>query len=219
MPSDTAANALIQLYHEPRYEGAPWIFSRWQEITGIIHGLFPSDDALLPRGLNRQDSNDIRAYFQHYKSIRDEESKKKFLGGTRPGLHFPGRKKWNAFVNKHWEKWGIHDLIVKSLKESHTHPIDIIIQCGTLEMWPDAGTYLPMAIDMVGVSLFGLDAFGNRDLLPEELRRRVTVFCQRTWTRIRRRVITDRGKLEDCETLAIQAFESNFFLDFIADSP
>ena len=45
MPSHTAASALIKLYF---LDGIPWKYPKWMEITGVKHGLFPSDDALLP---------------------------------------------------------------------------------------------------------------------------------------------------------------------------
>jgi hypothetical protein len=218
MPSHTAANALIQLYFADGHSGAPWIWQQWQEITGIKHGLFPSDDRLLPSGWSRQDSDDILAYFHHYNVLDSEDSRKKFAAGSRPGAIFPGREKWNAYVKKMWEKWKIHDRIVTTFREHHMHPITLLVDEGSLDQWPNADTYIQMALDGIASSLFGMEAFCGKELLPMKFRKSLTIFAQRSWTRIRGQFRTDRGRLASLENAAIKAFHGKFGLVAVADT-
>lgn len=208
MPSHKADSALIKLYTLDNRSGAPWYWPQWQDITAIRHGLFPSDDKLLPRGWTREDAKDIAAYFTQYALLDTEDNKIKFAVGGRAGPPFPGRKKWHEFVSKHWEKWQIHSIISEVFREQLIHPIALLIDEGSLELWPNADIYIPRAIDEIGLALFGVEAFDGKNLLPIDLRKCVTIFAQRSWNRIRCQVRTDKGRLAKFETAALQAFES-----------
>jgi hypothetical protein len=53
-----AASALIKLFF---LDGYPWSWPTWQKITGVYHGVFPTEDSLLPKGWTRQDALDIKS--------------------------------------------------------------------------------------------------------------------------------------------------------------
>jgi hypothetical protein len=218
MPSHTAASSLIQLYFCKGHEGAPWIWEQWQLITGIKHGLFPEDDRFLPYGWTRLDSDDICSYFNHYQSLDTEENKKKFVVGSRGGGVFPGRDKWRAFINGNWEKWNVHDRIVRVLRDLHIHPISIMIEEGSLEKWPSADTYLQIAVDGIASTLFGSESFGGREILPMDLRRTVIDIGQRSWARIRGKVNGDKKRLKQLDDLAMKAFNGRVSVAFLMHS-
>lgn len=123
MPSHTASSALISLYFAK--EGTPWQYEVWKDITGIHHGLFPEDDALLPAGCTREQSNNLSSYFSRYNNISGEEAKIKFAGGRTGGDVVPGRDFWRKFVNSHWRKWRIHARITEAFTEGEVHPFTI----------------------------------------------------------------------------------------------
>ena len=208
MPSHKADSTLIKLHTLNVQPGTPWFWPQWQEITGIKHGLFPSDDSLLPGGWTRDDANDIAAYFTQYSLLDSEDNKIRFAVNNRPGPHVPGQQKWHNFVSKHWEKWRIHSIISQVFWEQLIHPITLIIDQGSLEPWPNAEIYIPLALDKIGLALFGVEAFDGRDLLPMELQKCVTIFAQRSWTQIRAQVYNDTARLDKLEKATIEAFES-----------
>ena len=207
MPSHTADSALIKLFFLPSNPGAPWIWPQWQSITGVKHGLFPADDRLLPDGWTRQQADNILAYFNHYNSLDTEANKIKFAAGSRPGPHFPGREEWRNYISRKWEKWKMHDAIIKAFRLHHVHPITLLVSQGSLEQWPNADTYIPLALDSIGLSLFGVESFGGQELLSIDLRKCITIFAQRSWTRIRMKVKADRGRLQLMESTATKAFQ------------
>jgi hypothetical protein len=217
MPSHTAASALIQLYFCKGLEGAPWIWVEWQSITGVKHGLFPKDDRLLPRDWTRQDADDILAYFNHYQSLDTEENKKKFAAGSRAGAVYPGRDKWHSYIKGKWEKWKVHDRVVRALRANHVHPISIMIDEGSLEKWPNADAYLQIAVDGIAQSLFGLESFGGKEILPMDLRRSVITIGQRSWARIRGQVRGDKKRLIELERAAMKAFEGKIRVAFFVN--
>jgi TATA-binding protein-associated factor len=206
MPSHTAAEALIRLHADG---GSPWMWPVWQERTGIIHGLFPPDDQHLPKGWSREDANDIKSYFHQYIQIDDERARIKFARGTNDGA-VPGRKKWAQFVAKNWPKWDIHALIVEGLLKNNVHPISLLIESGSLDPknWPLATLYVPIALDTIGLLVFGSEAFNDSEILPLERRICLTYFVQRSWARLREKVAADRKRLDETETAALKAFDS-----------
>lgn len=204
MPSHTPASALIKLYF---LDQAPWQWPVWQDITGIRHGLFPEDDSKLPVGWTRADANDVFSYFTQYNHIDTEDNKIKFACGGKGVDSIPGRKKWSDFVTKSWSRWGINERIIAGLHKHNIHPITIMSQQNSLDDWPKADTYVPIALDTIGLVLFGTEAFGDADLIPYSVRRCTAVFVQRTWARIRERVMRDKGKHPEIEKAALEAFQ------------
>lgn len=208
MPSHTAHSALIKLYYLPDHPGAPWTWPVWQSITGIHHGLFPSDDKLLPHGWTREDSDQVKSFFMHYNNLPTEDSKIKFCAQFRSGNFRLAGEIWIKFIRKHWEKWHIHDIIVTVLRQTGIHPISIMVGDPSGEnSWPSADMYLTMSVDSIGTALFGDEAFGESDLLPPDLRKCTLILGQCSWGRIRVRTLADKGKLANLESLAVEAFE------------
>jgi hypothetical protein len=211
MPSHTAASALVKLHS---LGGLPWVWPAWQELTGIRHELFPEDDRLLPKGWTRADANDIKSYFDQYNAIDTEDNKIKFAVATRDGRSVPGRKKWSDFVSKSWHKWGIHELIIDGLKKQGVHPVMLLVQEKSMDHWPKSDTYIPMALDAIGMSIFGIEAFNGADVLGYNIRKCLTIFVQRSWSRIREQVQRDKGRLDEIEKSVMESFEGKFIYLF-----
>jgi len=204
MPTHTAASALISFH---AYNGAPWCWPRWQEITGVKHGLFPTDDAQLPKGWTRREAQEIQSYFYQYHQLSPDE-RIKFSVNSSSGQVVPGRSKWNSWVNSNWAKWGIHNSIVTILHDAGCYPLTIAATEGSGDVWPDAGTYIPIILDDVALQLFGEEAFSGSDRLPFLLRRPTTSIIQRSWATIRVRFNRDKARLPEIEQAAVEAFNS-----------
>lgn len=69
-----------------------------------------------------------------------------------------------------------------------------------------------MAIDSIGMLVFGPEAFNGGDILPLEIRLCLTAFVQRSWTRIREQVKSDIKRLDQIEKAALDAFSSKLFI-------
>ena len=184
MPSHTAHSALIKLYYLPGHPGAPWGWPVWQSITGIHHGLFPSDDKHLPHGWTRTDSDLVKSFFVEYNNLPTEDLKIKFCAQFRSGQYRVAGEIWLKFIRKHWEKWRIHDTIVNIFRQVGIHPIGIMVDNQALENWPQAEMYLPIALDSIGMALFGDEAFGGKELLPLDLWKCLLILAQCSWGRI-----------------------------------
>lgn len=216
MPSHTAHSALIKLYYVPGYPGAPWIWPQWQSITGIRHGLFPTDDKLLPHNWTREDSNQVKSFFTQYNNVATEDSKIKFCAQVKAGPHRIGGEIWLKLIRSHWEKWHIHDTIVDAFRQQGIHPINIMLK--NPDNWPQSDMYIPMATDVIGMALFGEEAFDGNELLPADLRKCVQILAQCSWARIRVRVLTDKGKLNNLEGLALEAFQGELLPNLVSSN-
>lgn len=206
MPSHNTPSALIKLYFADN--GLPWSSNKWQTITGIHHGLFPSDDSLLPKGITRHDADDIWSYFQEYNALDTEAKKIQFAVASRGSSAIPGRKKWSTWVNKLWERCKIHAKIVACFRQQGVHPIDVLINEGNLEgEWPSSDLYLPIAMDSIALELLGDEAYGEGSLIRNSVRKHLTIIAQRSWDRIRRHIKKDLRRLEQLERDASEAFE------------
>ena len=80
----------------------------------------------------------------------------------------------------------------------------------SLADWPNAKEYVPAAVDSIALLIFGPDVFEGEDILPNEYRKPVMAFAQRSWNRIRDKIQRDRGKISDLEKNALTAFEGMF---------
>lgn len=206
MPSHSSAAALIRLYNA--CDQAPWSWPTWQGITGIHNGLFSEEDRHLPPGWTREDSSDIHSWFIHARASlgASDYAENAQESADRPDL--PGKQKWMRFVQRKWEAWNVHGTVVKILRENNIHPIQIIVNEGNLQTWPSADTFSPIAIDAVGLAIFGSEALGPKDIFSLPVRRCISDFIQRSWSRIRVQVMRDRGKLASLEEGARAAFRS-----------
>ncbi|KAJ3564157.1 hypothetical protein NP233_g8477 [Leucocoprinus birnbaumii] len=214
MPSHTAASGLIKLYE---VGGAPWNWPAWQERTGIYHGLFPDSDELLPSGWSRQDAIDVKAYFNAYIQLKTEDQKIRFATRSKgSGSNFPGQKVWNSFVSKHWNKWGLHNLIVEHLRECNVHPMALLSHDPSLSGgWPHADNYVVGILDPLGMELFGEEAFSpGWTVLSAALRSPLLIFVQRSWNTIRGQVKGMRSRRNEIEATAKAAF-----VDLETDKP
>lgn len=217
MPSHTVASALIKLYFLGQSStspvGHPWGWPVWQDITDIKHGLFPSDDKLLPKGLSREDAEDIRSYFAMYNALDTEDKKIKFAVNSRGASAAPGRKKWATFVTKRWDTWKVHSKIVQCFHQTGIHPVTILLNEGSLDGdWPSADMFLPIALECVALTLLGPEAFGDDKngqvlLLPVALRKPLSAILARSWDRIRRHIVRDKGRIIQIENAAQKAFD------------
>jgi TATA-binding protein-associated factor len=200
MPSTPLSATLINLW---QFEEAPWKWPKWQKLTGVHHGLFPLDDAHLPDGWTRQDATEIRSYFNRVLAIRSVEDRTK-LHNSRAGV-IPGREKWKNWLKLVQRKWKLHTIVVEGFKETNVNPNDIYSVDPS--EWPDARSYIPLALASVGLTLFGsesLDAVGH---LSSRLRPSVTAIAQLTWSMLRVQNKRANCKLSIVEALAVKAFE------------
>jgi TATA-binding protein-associated factor len=204
MPSATAASAIAQLY---KNDGAPWSWDTWKDITGVRHGLFPEDDAELPTGISRRDSNDISSYFTAYNALPSEGAKLRFAAG-KDRSQVPGRKIWSDYVTKNYSKWGINGIVIQALNRANAHPVKQMLGENTLDDWPSADHLLPQALNDIGLALFGADAVHpETDNIRTFLRGPTQHIAQRTWSTIYKKFTRDRKTLGDNEQAAEAAFE------------
>ena len=138
MPSHTIQSALIKLF---QVGGAPWGWKTWQDITSVHHGIFPTDDSLLPRGLTRKDVIEIESYFNQYEALPTEDAKIKFSAQQR-GSHIHGRNKWRDWITAGWKSWKVHSRITDVLTNEQLHPLTLMLNSNDLETWPQGDTYI-----------------------------------------------------------------------------
>ncbi|KAF8500014.1 P-loop containing nucleoside triphosphate hydrolase protein [Hysterangium stoloniferum] len=187
MPSLTAATAFIDLYYNPIFPGAPWNFPRWKDISNVQHGLFSNNDQLLPKGINRQQSDSIQSYFHQYKILDMNKNKAKFSSSDD-------------------KKKALHDKIIRAFTTCGVHPLTIFVAEG-MDQWPNADTYIPAAVETIAIELFGLDTFSSNDHLHSQIRRSIQTFAQRSWLRIPVKAKRDQHDMRKLENEAIKAFK------------
>lgn len=181
MPSHTSVSALIKLFFA--VPGAPWTFPRWQEITGVDHGLNPKDDNNLPSGLSRADATHVDSYFSRYNAQPSEDDKIKFASTARKNNKDPcaGRQIWQTWVNARYSpQWKINSRISKILSSLGLHPQQIMAENGESTP-PSSASYLPLALDAIGLDLFGPEALDNNKRLITKLREPTLILAQCTW--------------------------------------
>ncbi|KAG6876903.1 hypothetical protein C0993_012196 [Termitomyces sp. T159_Od127] len=212
MPSHTAASGLVQIYFATTPPGLMWTWPVWQEITGINHGLFPSNDAHLPAGMSRQDATEIKAYFDMYNSIKSKTKKFAFATGSKGAQFHPGQPKWNHFVTMHWSRWNVHNITLKAFREHGVHPATLLMNEGNLEnskAWLDSDGYIPVMVDSLGRSLFGDDAFhAGSEFLPGKVREGLQSIAQRVWNTTRVQLSRLRQNRDKIQAAAEAAMEN-----------
>ncbi|PPQ95392.1 hypothetical protein CVT25_000921 [Psilocybe cyanescens] len=113
--------AMTQMFLEN--DEAPWFYGPWQETTGIMHGLFPTDDSELPKGWTREIANSRHSYFEQFNQQKSQDDKIKFATARKNAAHIPGRIHWRKFITENWKRWGIHSKINAVLLEEGIHPL------------------------------------------------------------------------------------------------
>lgn len=205
MPSHTVHSALTQMFLE---EGSPWRFPKWQSITGVRNSLFPEDDSLLPTPWTRYDANNVRSYFDQYSKKVKEDDKLKYASAKAGGTQVPGRDFWRKWVTECWKKWKIHSLIVSVLSSENLHPLTLALSSKScsLDTWPSATQYVPMAVDPVGRELFGVECLDDFGRVPSELRQTTQALIQRTWISLNNQMKRSTKRIGQLETQATDAF-------------
>lgn len=228
MATHTAHGAMTQMYLDA--EGFPWTSPVWQEITGVRHGLFPPDDALLPQGSGwtREKANYVASYFDQFDKKATEEEKISFSIGRKNANQVPGEEKisfsigrknanqapgrliWRNFITEGFKTWKIHAKITAVLTEEGIHPLSIIqnSKTGSIEDWPLSADYVPLALTAVGLCLFGEEAITPAGHLEDRLRRTTRALIHRTWCNIRNQVWRSRNRIATFEEEATNAFDS-----------
>jgi len=202
MPSHTIQSALIKLYH---MDGAPWSWTSWMEMTGIRHGIFPSEDALLPKGLTRNDVIEIESYFSQYEALPTEEAKIRFVTRQK-GNPLPGRNKWRDWVTSRWRDWKIHSRITEVLTNEELHPF-MLMTNSKLATWPQGETYIPLVVDSVAKNLFGDESLDLSGRLAGQYRQVTQQIVQRTWININKQTQRNKTRLGALEDAATRAFD------------
>jgi TATA-binding protein-associated factor len=152
---------------------APWRYSKWQEVTGIHHGLFPVEDGLLPLDWTRQVAEEISSYFRAY-ALRPTPIDRASFSTSPNAKQLPGRDRWVEFCDKIWQMCDIHSRIASILIENNHH----IISAQRTEDWPFSSFFIPEVLRSVQVDLFGIDDIGQGD--PS-----LVVIISETWIHLR----------------------------------
>jgi hypothetical protein len=182
--------------------GAPWTFPRWKELTEVKHGLFPIDDKHLPKGWTRDMADEIASYFDQFGQNMTDEAKMKFASSKS---QIPGRKSWSEWVNALWKEFNIHDKIIGVLDSENLHPYRLSSQNDSPDIWPDADQFVPLAVDPVGLALFGEDCLAG-DRVRINLRDTTKALITRTWILLNTNRKRSLKRLVNLEAEAIKAF-------------
>lgn len=201
MPAHRFHGALLNLFLEDQ---EPWGRPQWQDITGIQHGLFPADDSQLPQGLTRDDANSLKSFFDQYKLIEKEDDRIKFASGRGKKAAVVGRGLWLAFTTSLWKKANLHNLIVTALRTAEVHPAELY-SLSKKDCFPFSGSYVPLAIDDVGMALFGMEALDASNHIPAHLRGGLHCFIMRSWDAVKAQITTAQTKLPGLQTKATDA--------------
>ena len=203
MPSHYVHGAMIDMLYDG--DGAPWIFERWQERTGITL-VAGSSDIPSPTTWTMEDKAQVQSYLEQYRSEPDAAARLAF--STISGKQVPGALLWRNFILKGWETWKIHDAITRILIEIRFHPCILMQYSSKPDTWPDADHFIPQVMDDVAVELFGDEALDGLGRLQDRLRPSVKVIIQRTWIFIYNKYIKARAAVKDYETDVSAALES-----------
>lgn len=216
LPSDSMAThtvhgALTQMFFDSK--GAPWKFLKWQELTNIRHGLFPLDDALLPHGWTREMADFVSSYFDQFNKIESEEKKIAFSVGRKNSSQVPGRVIWRNFIIDGTKRWDIHAKVTAALNEEGIHPLAIVqaTENSSVLDWPQSASYIPIALNTVGLYLFGEEALNAHGHLEDPLRRTTRALIHRTWCNIRNQVGRSKNRIAVFEEEATKAFNSALY--------
>jgi hypothetical protein len=205
MPSPSISYALINLY---KFDSAPWKWPAWKNLTGIHHGLFPEDDALLPNDLTRKDVIEIQSYFERFLAVPEEKEKRLKLHNEKAGV-VPGRDKWKKWVTAASRQWKLHPVVVDAFDESNINPNDIL-RAGELTDWPEARSYVSSALDTLGTTLFGEESLDDIGHLSHPLRASVSIIAQTSWNLLRVQHTRAWKKLAAAEKAAMTAIQGSY---------
>jgi hypothetical protein len=201
MPSHTIHSALTKMHGEA--DGTPWNCTQWKLLTGVYHGLFPTDDKHLPEGWTCRMADEIASYFDQFNNKMTDEEKIKFASSKS---EIPGRKSWCDWVNKLWKEHHIHDKIIDVLSSENLHPYTLSSQNDSPDIWPDANQFVPLAVDPVGLALFGEDCLAG-DRVRMNLRDTTKALITRTWLLLYTNRTRSQKRVVALEAETIKAFQ------------
>jgi TATA-binding protein-associated factor len=209
MVNHTIHASLTQMFFDDPETRPPWNFPDWKAITGVQHGLFPQDDALLPGGWTRDQAEFVRSYFDQFNKKHTEEEKAAFSSARKNSNQVPGRQIWRDFVTKGWKMWRIHTRIAAVLSSENLHPLTLALSSkhGNMDKIPRSVDYIYGAIDPVARVLFGAEALDRNGRLEMDLRRSLHGLIYRTWHNLRNQIVRSKDRLVILEKEAIEAFE------------
>jgi TATA-binding protein-associated factor len=156
---------------------APWHYPRWQELTGIRHGLFPAEDSLLPFDWTREVANSIHSYLDVFSKKGTQQARAK----SSKAMKLPGRTLWVQFCVKIWDLLEIHSRISLTLAENMHH----ITSVQHTPNWPFSSFYNPEVLGSVGVELFGVDALDDIARRDLKLGSSLVLIISNTWINLR----------------------------------
>lgn len=209
MVNPTIHAALTQMYFDDPETHPPWDLPEWQAITGIKHGLFPDDDALLPKGWTRETANFIESYFDQFDKKPTEEAKASFSSARKNASQVPGRQLWRDFVTKKWKTWGLHAKIAGVLATESLHPLTLALssKSQSIEKLPRSADYIHTAVDPVGRVIFGAEALDQHGRVKMELRRSLHALIYRTWLNLKNQVVRSKDRIAVLEKNTKDALE------------
>jgi TATA-binding protein-associated factor len=198
-------------------DGSPWMYPKWQFITGVHHDLFPQDDSHLPKPWTREDANNVKSYFDQYSKKVKEDDKIKFASAKSGGTQVPGRDFWRKWVTDCWKGWKIHSKIIEVLSSENLHPLTLALssKSRSLDTWPSATQYVPMAVDPVGTALFGVDCLDDLGRVSSEIRQTTQALIQRTWLVLYNQIQRSKGRIAELEKQATDAFNGKYSVSSI----
>ncbi|KAL0575320.1 hypothetical protein V5O48_006649 [Marasmius crinis-equi] len=214
MPTKTVTQVLAEL-HQLRKE-LPWSLPTFQEHTGVTHGLFPDNEADLPflhhrpgkkkskKRWTRQNSDDVQSFYQSFYAQPTEADATAFMKTTK----HPGKLFLDKWVNDNYQSWGLHDIIMQTLKEAGVHPFQLLLAEQSVTPFPNSKDFIPLVREEVAMKIFGPEIFPpGSNLLPSSFRYVPAVFINRSWVRVRVKSKNDIKRLETLKEKAYEAFE------------
>lgn len=207
MPGHRFSGSLLHFW---LLSGSPWSWQTWKDLTGLSDGLFPNDDSKLPLGLTRNKVESIKAFISEYSNLSKEDDKIKFLQ-KRGSVPNAGRDAWLDISSKVWKKAKIHDHIVKCFRDVRIHPADLCSNNSTNPSNIKAEDYLPLAIDSIGLQLFGPDILdSSSSLVAQPYRSLVRQVAMQSWESLRYHLIRASTKLPELKEKALEAIKGQY---------
>lgn len=207
MPPHSIASAVMTMH---TYNCAPWAYERWQEITGVYHGLFPEEDELLPPGWTRKDADNVEYFLDLFQHKNSEVQRIKFVGARKNANAVPGRLFFRTWLSDVWKASQIHATIIDTLSANSLHPVTIALGSGQRSLkkwWPSPRTYSTLALELVGFELFGKEAADDLGFLEHDLRGPTQALITRTWTNVHAQVKRVMVKIDVLEAAAMEALD------------
>ena len=158
-------------------------------------------------------ANDIKTFFEKYKTISGEEERKRFAGKSQGQDVYAGRDKWIAFCTSLWRNAKLHSIIVDTIRKGGLHPVDLMRNIpqtsAASETFPNYSDYISSLVDFVASALFGDEALipnvGNNGfgVVQPHLRAPLHGFVARSWEALRVSHNSSKEKLPVLEATAI----------------